>query len=90
MAPRCRAGLFNRDPDGVFKMKIPLCKFCGWGTKPECETSAQAEACDLNRENVRKYALRHRDEPTPNIVRSVRYQGADGKGDSFEFLERTE
>lgn len=69
-----------------------LCKYCGWGDqiKPLCMTSAAAMACDLNLENVRKFGLRFRDEPRPEIVRSIRYQGNDGKGDSFEFLERVE
>ena len=69
-----------------------LCKYCGWGSsvKPACTTSLMAMGCGLNRENIRKYCQRFKDEPAPSIVRSVRYQGADGKGDSFEFLERVE
>lgn len=47
-------------------------------------------ACDLNVENVRKFCLRFRNDPRPEIVKSTRYQGRDGKGDSFEFLERVE
>lgn len=49
-----------------------------------------AEKCNMNLENVRKYCLRFKQESQPNIVRSTRYQGNDGKGDSYEFLERVE
>ena len=73
-------------------MSFTLCPFCGWGSqiKPNCLDSKTALTCDLNLENVRKYCLRHRDEPVPTIVRSVRYQGLEGKGDSYEFLQRFE
>lgn len=73
-----------------------LCKYCGWplprgGHPPKlCETCTEAEQCPINKENVRKFVLRFRDEPVPNIVRSTRHQGPDKGGDSFEFLERVE
>lgn len=74
------------------QVEVGLCKYCGWGSwvEPSCITSGAAMNCALNRDNVRKFALRYRHEPVPEIVRSVRYQGKDGKGDSFEFLERVE
>lgn len=76
-----------------------LCRYCGWGdqivhvggeVRPSCATSAAAMACDLNLINVGKFCLRFRHEPIPDIVHSRRWQGIDGKGDSFEVLERVE
>ena len=69
-----------------------LCQFCGWGDhiRTACMSSIDAERCYLNKDNVRKFCLRFKNEPPPNIVRSIRYQGPDGKGDSYEFLERIE
>lgn len=72
--------------------EIGRCKYCGWGSwvEPSCVTSAAAMACALNKENVRKFTLRFRNDLVPDIVKSTRYQGKDGKGDSYEFLERIE
>lgn len=70
-------------------MNKDLCKFCGWGSqiKPSCRFSYQAMTCDLNLENARKYFLRNKRLPIDLlIVHSERYQGPEGKGDSYERL----
>lgn len=74
------------------QVEVGTCKYCGWGSwvEPSCTTSGDAMNCKLNLENVRKFALRFRHEPVAEIVKSTRYQGAAGKGDAFEFLERVE
>ncbi len=66
-----------------------LCQFCGWGSqiKPSCTNHDMAFECDLNHENVRKFMLRNKHWSRARIVKSIRYQGPDGKGDSFEKLE---
>jgi hypothetical protein len=58
-------------------------EFAGSGTTVE-----QAVVCWRNWDNRRRYALRYKpkDQDTPVLVRSVRYQGSDGKGDSSERL----
>jgi hypothetical protein len=42
--------------------------------------------CPLQNENRRKFSLRFRGAEVPQILRSQRYQGPDGKGDSYERL----
>ena len=64
-----------------------MCPLCGWNIGTACASVEQAVLCELNWENRRKYALRYKDRETPVLVRSIRYQGADGKGDSSERLE---
>ena len=46
-------------------------------------------ACDLNLINVEKFCLRF-GAPAPPSFDLRRWQGEDGKGDSFEFLEWVE
>lgn len=68
-----------------------LCPVCGWGFRALagtiCNTVEEAVVCSLNWENRRKYAMRFKDHEQFAAVRSVRYQGAEGKGDSSERLE---
>ena len=64
-----------------------MCPLCGWSIGTACSSVEQAVLCELNWENRRKYELRYKDRETPVLVRSIRYQGADGKGDSSERLE---
>lgn len=72
-----------------------LCPFCGWGDQvktqfgeQQCSSRKAAKECDLNERNVHRYWLRYKPVPgcMPKIVRSVRYQGKEGKGDSYEQL----
>lgn len=74
---------------------MTLCPYCGWGlqtktqfNETQCASRLEAHGCDLNKINVNKYFLRYRPTPRlmPPIVRSVRYQGKEGKGDCREDL----
>ncbi len=72
---------------------MSLCPFCGWGDhlKPFGQTCSDwntAAGCQINRENLRKYHRSHPDDMDVMVVRSIRYQGKDGKGDSSETLEK--
>lgn len=63
------------------------CRFCGWGLwLGDCASVEDAKVCRLNRENVRRYMLQHRPAREPACVYSTRYQGSDGKGDSYHRL----
>jgi hypothetical protein len=63
------------------------CTWCGWGKwLGDCATVDDATRCKLNRENIRRYMLQHRPEHEPTCVFSSRYQGSEGKGDSFHRL----
>jgi hypothetical protein len=63
-----------------------ICLACGWGCQPRCPNIETAVLCKLNWENRRKFALRYKNVDTPVLVRSVRYMGNEGKGDSDEQL----
>jgi hypothetical protein len=68
------------------------CVACGWSArvKVACRSRNEAMLCPLQWENRRKFFLRFRGEVCPPLVRSVRYQGREGKGDSYERLEPAE
>lgn len=56
----------------------------------DCATVEEATACKFNRENIRRYMLEHRPEQEPRCVFSTRYQGTEGKGDTFHRLHVSE
>jgi hypothetical protein len=63
------------------------CGFCGWGIHlGDCGSINRARECPLNKENIRRYMLQYRPEKQPICVYSSRYQGTEGKGDSFHKL----
>lgn len=63
------------------------CNYCGWGTwLGDCATVEEAVICKLNLENRRRYMLQHRPATEPSCVYSSRYQGNEGKGDSYHRL----
>jgi hypothetical protein len=65
-----------------------ICRYCGWAIyRPSCDVIEKAVLCDLNWDNRRRYGLRYKDREIPVLVKSIRYQGPEGKGDCFERLE---